>query len=274
MAHAKSKLRRKNASFRGKKIVSDSRLRAFVEKSLELGQSIKAIAGRICKQEKSLGTVSEDTIERFVSSMYGKFINLPWTKKKYRKNLPKKGRLGNRTFIDKRPKKANKRLRVGDVEADFIVSGKSGKGKLLVVVCRKLRVAFLEKVLPETVDTVHDAFVRIQKRFPEMKTMTIDNDILFQMYRILERILGVRIYFCHPYHSWEKGSVENTNRYIRKFIPKGSDISKVSEEEIQEIETYLNNRWMECLDFRSPKELLDAYRKKRENKKTAQKCRR
>lgn len=266
-AQIKARLRRINASFKGKKIVGNISLRKFVEKALESGQSPKAISGRLKKCENTLPYTARDTIEKFVGSAYGKFIKLPWTKKKYRRNLPKKGRLGERIFIDERPKKANKRLRVGDVEADFIASGKSGRGKLFVVVCRKLRVAFLEKVFPETVDNVHEAFVKIQERFPEMKTATIDNDILFQMYKTLEKILGIKIYFCHPYHSWEKGSVENANRYIRKFIPKGSDISKVSKEEIQEIEKYLNDRWMECLEFRSPKEMLEEYRKKMKNKK-------
>lgn len=266
-ANLKARLRRINASFKGKKIVGNISLRKFIEKALENGQSPKAISGRLKKCERSLPYAARDTIEKFIGSVYGKLIKLPWKKKRYRKNLSKKGRLGERTFIDKRPKKANKRMRVGDVEADFIVSGKNGKGELLVVICRKLRVAFLEKILPVTVDNVHEAFVKIQKRFPEMKTATIDNDILFQMYRTLEKILGIKIYFCHPYHSWEKGSVENANKYIRRFIPKGSDISRVSEKEIQEIEAYLNNRWMECLDFQSPKEVLEEYRKRMKTKK-------
>jgi IS30 family transposase len=164
-----------------------------------------------------------------------------------------------------RPKQAEKRLRVGDCEGDFIVSGKSGKGVLLVVVCRKLRMAFLENIFPVTVDAVHIAFLRIQKRFPEMRTLTLDNDILFQMHLVLEKLLGLKIYFCHPYHSWEKGSVENTNRYIRKFLPKGTDLSRVDKKEIREIEKYLNARWMECLSHASPAEELVLYRKKQKN---------
>ena len=209
--------------------------------------------------------VSGDTIERYLKSPYGKLIELPWKRRKYRRRLGKKGKLADRRFIENRPKQAEKRLRVGDCEGDFIVSGKSGKGALLVVVCRKLRVSFLENLFPVTVDSVHAAFLRIQKRFPEMKTLTLDNDILFQMHKVLEKLLGLKIYFCHPYHSWEKGSIENVNRHIRKFLPKGTDLSRVGKREIREIEEYLNDRWMGCLEYASPKELLDACRRKRKN---------
>lgn len=104
-----------------------------------------------------------------------------------------------------------------------------------------------------------------------MKTLTLDNDILFQMHEVLKKILGVEIYFCHPYHSWEKGSVENTNRYIRRFLPKGTNLSRVSKEEITEIEIYLNNRFMECLEFKTPKEVLEEWRRKEEKKKETKK---
>lgn len=262
-AHLKAYVRRHDASFRGRKIVRNQLVRRFVEKALEHGQSPDAIAGRLRKQERNLKDVSGDTIARFLKSPYGKLITLPWKKQKYHYRRERKGRLKERVFIEKRPKMATNRLRVGDMEADFIVSGKSGKGVLLVAVCRRLRIAFLEKILPVTVDNVHQAFLKIQERFPEMRTLTLDNDILFQMHRVLEQLLGVNIYFCHPYHSWEKGSVENANRYICKFIPKRTNMARVNEEEIRSIEMYLNDRWLKCLDYVSPKERLEAYRKRR-----------
>ena len=237
-------------------------MRSFIEKALEAGQSSEAISGRLKKQEKYLPNISGDTIERYLKSPYGMFVKLPWKSQKYRRGSSKKGKLSDRKFIEMRPKQAEKRLRVGDCEGDFIVSGKSGKGVLLVVVCRKLRMAFLENIFPVTVDAVHIAFLKIQKRFPEMRTLTLDNDILFQMHLVLEKLLGLKIYFCHPYHSWEKGSVENTNRYIRKFLPKGTDLSRVDKKEIREIERYLNARWMKCLRHASPTEELVLYRKK------------
>jgi len=95
---------------------------------------------------------------------------------------------------------------------------------------------------------------------PEMITITMDNDILFKMHKTLEILLKVLIYFCHPYHSWEKGSIENVNGEVRKFIPKGSDLSQYNQEEIREIEKHINGRYMECLNFKTPQEMLDEYR--------------
>ncbi|QQR54385.1 IS30 family transposase [Candidatus Peregrinibacteria bacterium] len=90
--------------------------------------------------------------------------------------------------------------------------------------------------------------------------MTTDNDILFQKHKELEKLLGIKIYFCHPYHSWEKGTVENTNKIIRKDIPKGSDISKYSKAFIQRLEEKLNRRPLKCLNYLTPKEALLVHR--------------
>lgn len=268
-AQHKSYVRRHNASFRGKKIVNNDKLREFVDGALSDGQSPEAIAGRLKHQEKDLPYVSKNTIIRYLQSPYGKLIGIKWKKKLRHKNSRKVSNLKDRIFIDKRPKIVEKRMRVGDVEADFIVSGKTGKGVLLTAVCRKLRVSFLELITEVSVDEVHAAFLRIKERFPEMRTATLDNDILFKMHKALEQLLNVKIYFCHAYHSWEKGSIENVNKAIRKFIPKGSNLSKYDQEYIQSLEEHLNGRYMECLEYETPQEKLDAYRK---NKKQLSKA--
>lgn len=141
---------------------------------------------------------------------------------KGRKNLAK---LKDRTFIDNR-------RRVGDIEADFIVLGRGGKGIILTTVDRKIRVAFLEIIHDVSIDEVHKAFFKIQKIFPEMKTITTDNDILLRMHKTLEKLLELKIYFCHPYHSWEKGSIENLNKQVRRYISKGSNLSNYDKEHI------------------------------------------
>jgi len=268
-AQHKAYIRRHKASFRGKKIVANNDLRSFVEKHLLDGQSPEAISGRLKHQEKKLPYASKDTIIRFLNSPYGKIIGLKLKKKKRLKRGVKKKRLTDRTFIDKRPKIIEKRGRVGDAEGDFIVACKSGRGILLVVVCRKLRVTFLEVIHDVSIDEVHQAFARIKKRFPELRSLTLDNDILFRMHKTLSRLLGMKIYFCHPYHSWEKGEVENTNKFIRKYIPKGSDLSLYTAEEILEIENRCNRRFMKCLDYATPEEKLDKYRRKQKNSRRA-----
>jgi IS30 family transposase len=268
-AHLKAYVRRHNASFRGKKIVAHQKLREFIEQKLLDGQSPEAIAGRLRYQEKELPDVSKDTIYRFLRSPYGKIIGLKLKRKKYRKKRPKVTKLKDRVFIDKRPKIIEKRARVGDAEADFIVSGRSGKGVLLGVICRKLRAVFLEIIHRVSIDEVHNAFERIKKRFPEMKTLTIDNDLLFQMHKTLEKLLGIKIYFCHPYHSWEKASVEHANKIIRQFIPKGSNLSQYDTQEIKAIEGFLNDRYMKCLKYLTPQEVLTQYRERTKKTKNS-----
>ena len=268
-AQHKSYVRRHMASFRGKRVIASRELRSFVEHHLLAGQSPAAISGRIKYQEKYLPYVSKDTIYRYLRSPYGKVIGLKLKKKKRPKGGAKKKKLNDRVFIEKRPLIIDKRGRVGDIEADFIVSCRSGRGILLTATDRKLRVSFLERILDVSIDEVHASFLRIKERFPEMKTITVDNDILFRMHKTLSRLLNLKIYFCHPYHSWEKGSIENVNKFIRRHIPKGSDLSRYSKREIRLIEEKCNARFMECLDFATPSELLNQYRQKQKNSRRA-----
>lgn len=257
-ANDKSRIRRQEAKYQGMKIVGNSELQKTIEELLYDDQTPEAIAGKLRKTYK-------DSIYRYIKSVYGRRIEAH--RKKQRKcrvrKRPKICKLKDRTFIDKRPGIINARKRIGDVEADFIVSGRNGKGILLVVVCRKARITFIERIIKVNIINVHRAFQRIKLRFPEMKTITIDNDVLLQRHKELEMILGVKIYFCHPYHSWEKGTVENTNKHIRKYIPKGSNISKYSKRFIGNLEAKLNRRIMKVINFNTPDELLNYYRKQK-----------
>ena len=251
------------------KIVANSALRSFVEKKLLDDQSPQAIAGRIRRREKYLPLVSKNSIYRYIKSTYGGAIEAYRLSKHPRKRRrgAKLAKLGDRKFIDKRPQHVNKRKTNGHAEADFIVSGKYGLGILLVVVDRKMRVAFLELILDVTIYQVHRAFLRIKKRYPEMLSFTTDNDILFQHHLALAKLLNTKIYFCHPYHSWEKGAVENVNKYIRKDIPKGADLSKYSKKLVASLESKLNRRSMKCLDYATPEEMLAKFRKRKNREK-------
>ncbi len=124
-----------------------------------------------------------------------------------------------------------------------------------MVADRKSRAPFLEQILDVTIENVHQAFLRIKKRFPEMRTVTTDNDILLRHHKKLEKLLGVSIYFCQARHPWEKGTVENINGYIRRDIPKGSDISRYSKTFVRSIERKLQRRIMEVLDYKTPLEV-------------------
>jgi IS30 family transposase len=263
-ADHKAYQRRRDSKYQGMKVVAHNELRDKVESWLVQGQSPESIAGRIKEWERNLPKVSKNSIRRFLASSYGSRIEyLRNKRKKKHKRRSKQPRIKNRKSIHERPKSIEKRCRVGDAEGDFIESGKSGKGRLFVVVDRKLRVKFLEKIRHPNFGSVKRAGLRIKKRFPEWKSMTTDNDLLFEKHKELETVWGIVIYFCDKHSPWQKGSIENANKEIRHDIPKGGDISKISTYKIKKLEKQLNGKFMECLRYRTPAEAMALYRKRK-----------
>jgi IS30 family transposase len=264
-AHHKAYVRRKQSKYQGMHIVENKETKKFIDTSLYDDLSPQAISGRLKAKEKDLLGISKNSIYRYVKSVHGRKIEAHRKNKRRRKKkrIVIHPSLQDRVFIEKRPRYINTRQRVGDCEGDFVVSGRGGTGILLVVVERRFRVTFLELIPDATIASVHDAFVRIHMRIAEMKSLTLDNDILFRKHAELAAFLGVSIYFCHPYHSWEKGTVENVNKYIRRDIPKGTDLSRLTPSCIVSLEQKLNRRPMKCLGYATPHEKLTAYRYKK-----------
>lgn len=262
-AKHKAYVRRCGAKYQGMKIVENRGLRKFVDYCLLEGQSPEGISGRLkYKREKNLPYVSKDSAYRYIKSPHGRKIEAKLQKKKKRGRKRKnKGILDGRTFIGKRPKYINTRKQIGDAEFDFIVSGRSGKGILFVVTDRKIRVSFILPIYNVSIKNVHLTAQKIKQKFPEWKTGTTDNDLLFARHKELEKELSIKIYFCNAYHSWEKGTVENTNGEIRKDFPKGSDVSKYPPSFFRVIEKKLNDRFMKCLKYHTPSEMLEKHRK-------------
>lgn len=268
-AQHKAYVRRKYSKYQGMKIVSHEKLQIFVDKKLYDDQSPENISGRVKKHEKHLPFVSKDSIYRYIKSTYGRRIEYHRSKRKRRRWNRRQRvleKLKDRKSIDQRPNIIEKRSRIGDAESDFMVSGKSGKGIILNVTDRKSRNTFLERIVTVTIKNVHRAFLKIKKRFPELTTITTDNDLLLRMHKELEKLLGVTIYFCHAYSSWEKGTVENSNKYVRRDIPKGTDISTYSSQFIRSIEHKMNRRIMDCLDHLTPTEVLQEFRKQKKRR--------
>ena len=168
-------------------------------------------------------------------------------KKQRRKQSPSKRN------ISERPEGANNRQEVGHKEYDFITCSQSTVS-ILVGADRKVRRGWLRRVENREAETSRVALMGIESNLcpPLRKTSTFDNDSGFQKVSEVEQMLAVESYFCDPYCSWQKGSVENLNRRIRRFIPKGTDLSTISQQRLDEIEKILNARPMECLDNFSP----------------------
>lgn len=230
------------------KVAMDGFLTQWVTEKLEKKWSPKQISGHL-KREYGV-TCSAKAIYRFAESRCLEHLLFwGWNKRrggprKDRHGLPKDGR----HFIDERPPLED----TGHLEIDFIVS-KYSASVLLVVVDRLSRKAWVRRLSNRKCATIRRALSEVLKDVT-VRSITTDNDIAFTCWRELEVLLATRIYFTHPYHSWEKGLVENTNRWIRCFVPKRRDIASVTEEDMLALHAFLNDRPRECLGFVSPRE--------------------
>jgi len=262
-AHAKAKQRRRLAKLQAMKIPINKLLRDYVEEKIKIFWSPEDISGRIKFIDKGIPYVATDTIYKYVKSVYGRnLIDFLWYKGKKRKAVVIRTDIKNRIFIDQRPKIVLKRRNYWDWEADFIVSGKHGKGALLVFVERKSRYVLIFKLGNRKVETINSILCQVFGSGQLLcNTLTIDNDICFRHHKQMSQIIKGMVFFCHPYHSWEKGTVEKMNQMIRRFIKKGCNIDKVSEKRIMWVQEILNNKPYKCLGFFTPKEVLSRNKK-------------
>lgn len=264
-AEHKTSVLRRHSRVRGNTIVENRELQKTIDDYLFDDQSPELLSGRIRRHHRNIPYVSGRTIRKYIDSPYGRRIEAHRNKlhRKRRGKRRTKKRIADKRMIDKRPKYIKGRKRIGDAEGDFIVSGKTGAGMLFVCADRKSRATFLEKIFPVSIKCVENAIGRIKKRFSELKTMTFDNDLLFIHHKRLEKKFNIKIYFCHNHSPWEKPLVENRNKIIRRYIPKGSDISLYTRNSIRKLEEKLQRRIMKCLNYKLPKEILEEHRKRK-----------
>ena len=239
------------------KVAMDKELQNFVVNNILDHQSPEGISGRLREVEKNIEYASSKAIYKFVESSHGRQIE----KHLYSNSVKKKtGRkrgtsigIDGRVFIDKRPKHIEKRIEFGHFEGDFIESGKDGKGSLLVLVERKTRYPFLVYLEDKSTKNVNNLIEKLLHNI-QVESLTLDNDISFQKHKELSKLLNSNIYFCHPQSPNEKGTVENRNKAIRRYIKKKSDLSSFPLSYFKMVEEKLRTRFMTCLNFKTPQE--------------------
>lgn len=172
---------------------------------------------------------------------------------------PLAGKIPNRRNISERPEVVNLRQRFGDFEVDTVLSCKGVKTCLAVFVERKTRMYFLAKMKDKSASEMLGAVVKTLKGI-EVKTMTYDNGTENTKHEEINEILNCKSFFCNAYHSWEKGSIENRNKILRQFFPKGTNFNLISEEQISKIQEMINNRPMKLLGWKTPADLFSSFR--------------
>ena len=267
--HARVQELWKNSHKRINPLLKQRNVREFIEKYLQYGYS-PAIISHL-PEKYFCEKVSHETLYIYIySSPKGlkKYLLRRKQGRKSKKNnrftyIGTGKNIPNRIDISLRNELANKRLEFGHFEADSIVScackGKT-KACLTVLVDRATRYTFIRKTASKTSLLTSKSILGVMKPYQNtIKSITYDNGCEFSMHEKINKKLNIKSYFCKPYHSWEKGTVENINGLIRRFFPKGTDFDKISEEQIAYVEDWINNRPMKIFHYMTPKQKLQHF---------------
>jgi len=238
-------------------------LRIEVERLIQLRWSPELIAGWL-KRNKEYPTISHESIYSWIFNERPDLINYltRYSKdgKHYKRGRkPKRAeRIKERIDITQRPEIINSRQEIGHWETDLMEG--QGQSCLKVSVERKGRFTKIMKVPNKTSKESNKALLNMFNQMPKgfVKSITYDNGTENSGHMDINSILKTDSYFCRPYCSWEKGTVENTNGIIRWFLPKDTNFDNISDTQIQQLEFWLNNRPRKCLNFLTPQEVFNS----------------
>ena len=236
-------------------------IRQHVEAKLKTEWSPELIAGRIALECPGF-SISHEAIYQYIYTEHHELVQyLPRAHKRRQKRghsrKHRKSHIPHRVSIDNRPHYIEKRIQIGHWELDTVVSRQS-KAALLVSVERKTRFTTLAKLDGKTAQATKNSIVDRLLSFPPhlRRTLTYDNGSENTEHETVNQLLGTKSYFCNPYRSWEKATVENTIGLVRRFFPKKTDFAKVDTSDIKYVEYWLNNRPRKCLKYFTPLEIL------------------
>jgi IS30 family transposase len=260
-AQARASRRRRQAS-QGYRL-KNRRIRSYVEDRLRNGWSPAIIAGRI-KLDLPGCSISHEAIYQYVYQLdepkrgeYIKYLRLSHRKRRKRSSTKaqRKSRIPNRISIDERPAAVEGRRQAGHWEGDSMVSRRSSV-VLYSLVERKTRLVKLVRVWGRDGKRTAAAIISRLGSLPKKgrRTLTLDNGFEHTRHEWITAAIGILCYFCDPYSSWQRGSNENRNGMVRRYFPKGTDFSRITNAEIRRVESTINNRPMKCLGFRTPLE--------------------
>lgn len=240
------------------RVATDGHLSRFVEKKLQSGWSPESISVRL-KIQSGLAYASKKSIRKFIGKRPGLEQFLFWNRNDHKGGRKRENKIyltdPDRKWIEMRPTEAL--FSYGHWEMDFIVS-KHNSWVILVCVEKYSKLVKLALLPNRQNDLVNEVLMSMFKGCI-VHTITTDNDVAFGKWKELEVTLNTKIYFCHPYHSWEKGLVENCNRWIREFVSKKTDLKSISPLFLLDIENYFNHKPRVCLDGLTSYEVMMEY---------------
>lgn len=236
----------------------------YVRKKLRLGWSPETIAGRIRIDHPKL-SICHETIYQYIyakkSKSRGMKLEQYLTLKRKRRmkhngrSVHRHSKIPEAVSIDLRPQVVLQRKELGHWETDNVIGKQTDQTALSVTVERLTRVTLLTKLKDRSASTKAAAVIMRLGTY-STHTLTADNGSENTHHKQIAQELKLMMYFCHAYHSWEKGTVENTNGRIRRYIPKGVSIDTVPDEYIAALEEKLNTTPRKCLQFQTPYEMM------------------
>ena len=259
-AQHKAYVKRKYSKYQGMKVWENYEIWSYVEEKMRKFWSPEAIAGRLKIDTNGRLSVKADTIYKYLYSSYGQHLccylkSHRYYKRKRKSKKVKKEFIPNRVSIEERPNIINHRRRYGDYEGDTMGRPKWASSETLTVTReRKSRKLFALKV-PRLKYVVEGFGIMLNDL--NVLYFTLDNGLE----NIRYEKLNVSTFFCHPYSSWEKGSVEQGIGLIRQFIPKKSDLKNYTQSDIDAIIDIINNRPLKCLNWKTPNEVFEEHNK-------------
>lgn len=235
---------------------------ALVVACLEEQWSPEQVAGRL--KLAGLLSISYETIYRYVwedrrrgGTMYKNFRGARKKRRKRYGCYDSRGRLAGKRPISARPPGAENRSRVGHFEGDTVM-GSSDKHCVLTLVDRKTGYTMIGKLGARTVKAVNHRAINLLRNSGRcIRTVTVDNGTEFHGHRKIEAATAATFYFATPYHSWERGTVENTNGLIRQYLPKRASMAELTQRDCTRIAQRLNRRPRKRLGFRTPEECYE-----------------
>jgi len=262
---------RRNKAWGAKQPLKNPWLYSYVLDKLGCGWSPEQISGRLKLKFRKLPDrqIGVETIYRFVYQSKNKELRLwEYLRRKQVRRRAKRGRksqrvrIPDRVSIHLRPRVVDARVEAGHWEGDSL----EGRGHLsglhteyerffsLIRMAKIARISALETT---------KAQLKIFKNLPEWlrRSTTLDNGKENVKHLLLRKVLRMNTYFADPYSAWQRGGNENANLWIRYYFPKGTDFSKIPEEEIKDVEWELNNKPRKRLGFKTPMEALREYSK-------------
>ena len=230
---------------------------------LQAEWSPEQISGRLKKE--GVFRISHETIYREIwadKAAGGQLYRyLRQANKKRRKRYgayDSRGRLAGKRHISQRPAGAENRSRYGHLEGDTMMGSAKDKNCILTLVDRKSGYTQIGKLQARTaVEATRRAIELVDASPRPVRTVTVDNGTEFHGYKQIEAATRARFYFATPYHSWERGTNENTNGLIRQYLPKRKSMAKITQADCDRIADKLNNRPRKRLDYHTPREVYE-----------------